>query len=618
MKIEMYDYQEKAHVDIWKAFLVESRALAVMATGLGKSIVAAFCALTFFNEKSGNIKKPRVLFLCHDKYILEQSLKEFRRVLGERFSLGVFHGDERVYDEVDILFASFWMFSGKGDAEGWKDAHFEDEFDFIIVDESHHSCAKTYRSVLDYFKPRYLLGITATPDRMDRQNIRDIFGAEIVNYPLEMAIARGWLTRVDYRVVSDNLNTPALRKMAKAVLKDGKKISIKQLNETIFVRKRDNYIAAEIMKYDKKTMIFCENKLHADNFQKYIPGSRVCHSGKSFQENQETFQELKDGKVQYFISVNQFNEGKDIPDVELVVFLRCTDSETVFFQQLGRGLRKILGKEKVTVLDFVANCNRVAMVKKLRDGVKSDPVGDFEKDALYFSGDSFDFVFSEEFRVLSDIVAKIRLKKYISDIPELAAEYMPPPKNLLAADEVTAGSRKKVWWKCKWCGYEWEKRGEYRLRVTECPVCAGKVATKNSNLAVTHPDLAKEYMEPPRNELPIEKITAKMYKGFWWKCSNKECGHEWKAFTRSRIGGSGCPGCAGRVATKNNNLTVTHPDLAKEYMPPPKNELPAEKVLVGTSKKLWWKCKECGYEWRAKGGMRKYGRGCPNWRKHKK
>ena len=123
-------------------------------------------------------------------------------------------------------------------------------------------------------------------------------------------------------------------------------------------------------------------------------------------------------------------------------------------------------------------------------------------------------------------------------------------------------------------------------------------------------------MPPPKNELPAEKFIFKTHKKLWWKC--KECGYEWRTNCYHRAKGQGCPVCAGKVVTKNNNLTVTHPDLAKEYMPPPKNELPAEKVLVGTSKKLWWKCKECGYEWRAKGGMRKYGRGCPNWRKHKK
>ncbi|MCD4771710.1 DEAD/DEAH box helicase family protein [archaeon] len=547
MKITMHNYQRKAHVKIWKAFVRKKRVLAVMATGLGKTIVAAFCALTLFKKKIRNGKRCRVLFLCHDNGILEQSVEEFRKVLGKKYSFGIFHGQEKVYDEVDVLFASFQTLGGNKNRDGWKEAFLEDEFDFVIVDESHHSHAGTYKPVIDYFKPRYLLGITATPDRMDKKNIREIFGKEVVNYPLEKAIAKGWLTFIEYQIITDNLNTPALQKLAREVLHGNKRVSIKQLNETIFVKVRDEEIAKRIMEHGKKTLIFCESILHTKNFQPFIPGSEICHSKRSYRENQKVLQKFRDGKTQYVLSVNKFNEGIDIPDVELVVFLRCTDSETVFWQQLGRGLRKIPGKKKVVVLDFVANCDRVAMIKDLTKRVEGGSEGGFMKDALYLSGKTFKFVFSEEFREIADIINKIKLKRRISDIPELAAEYMAPPKNLLPAEDVVAGTNKKVWWKCSKCGYERKISGNSRIKRKK-----------------------------------------------------------------------GCLACVGRVVTENNNLSVTHPELAREYMAPPKNKLPANEVLAGTNDKVWWKCLKCGHEWKAAGNNRARGKGCPKWRNHKK
>jgi len=132
---------------------------------------------------------------------------------------------------------------------------------------------------------------------------------------------------------------------------------------------------------------------------------------------------------------------------------------------------------------------------------------------------------------------------------------------------------------------------------------------KKSNLTITHPELAKEYMAPPKNKLPVEEVLIRTHKKLWWKCS--KCGHEWEATGNSRIRGTGCPACAGKVATKNNNLAVVYPELAKEYMAPPKNKLPVEEIIARTMKKLWWKCSKHGHEWQATGASRVKGKGCP-------
>jgi len=605
--VKLFDYQKVALGALVKWFHTHSIALVVMATGLGKSIVAAFWA-KYLIEKKG----MRGLFLCHDNFILEQNMAEFKKVMNGEGRFGVFHGKEKEYGEVDVLFASFQTF------KDWRKAFFKDEFDFLIVDESHHSQAKTYKKVINYFKPKYLLGVTATPDRMDEKDIRDIFGDEVIDYSLEEAIGRGWLTNVIYHVISDNLNTKALKKIVADVLEKGKKISIKQLNETIFIDKRDEEVASIIESYNpgfkKKTIIFCENIDHAENFSQFIPGSRTCHSKNSDKANRRVLNDFRDGKLTCVLSVDKFNEGIDVPNAEVIVFLRSTDSKRIFLQQFGRGLRKILGKENVIVLDFVANYERVAMVQQLGERIKkiTGDLYDLTKEKLQVSGKAFSFNFTDLQLDVLEVIRKIQTKVYISDIPHLALEYS--EKNELPADQVIAGTAKKLWWKCSDpnCEHEWQFTGERRVsRGTGCPACAGRVATSKNNLTVTHPELAKEYSD--KNKLQPNKVIAKTFEKLWWKCSDPNCEHEWRASGYDRaINGTGCPGCAKRVATKKNNLAISHPDLAKEYSS--KNELPVNKIIAGTNKMIWWRCSKpgCEHEWQATGCNRsRSGYGCP-------
>ncbi|MEK7164599.1 MAG: DEAD/DEAH box helicase family protein, partial [Patescibacteria group bacterium] len=166
--ITPHAYQIEAVKALNESFQTNNKALLVAPPGIGKTIKAALWCTQYIGLGRG-------LFLCNENRILEQALEEFRTILGEEVSLGVFHGERKVFDEVDICFASFQTF------RHWKDAFFPDEFLFIVVDEGHHAAAPTFRPVVDYFTPRYLLGMTATPNRTDDKNIRDIFGPEVVN-----------------------------------------------------------------------------------------------------------------------------------------------------------------------------------------------------------------------------------------------------------------------------------------------------------------------------------------------------------------------------------------------------------------------------------------------------
>jgi len=298
---ELYDYQKRQLKAINKAFETTMRALMVMASGLGKTVVAAFWA-------KDQVQNGKMLFLCHENEILAQALSIFRQVLGETVSLGVFTGQQKDYEEVDVLFASFQTM------REWKQAFFPNEFATIIVDESHHGQAPTYKEVIEYFTPQKLFGMTATPDRMDEKDIREIFGDEVVNLSLEEGIAKGWLTPVEYYVMNDGLNTKVLREIVDRVLKKGERISIKQLNETIFIKARDEEIARIIQGRGRKTIIFCERIEHAEEFVQHLPKAECFHSCKSAHHNELVLKAFRDGTLQYILAVDKFNEGIDIPD----------------------------------------------------------------------------------------------------------------------------------------------------------------------------------------------------------------------------------------------------------------------------------------------------------------
>jgi len=400
--ISLFNYQQGALNRIFKAFKTRFFVLVVMATGLGKTIVSAFWAKTELK------KKQRGLFLCHENDILNQALEMFRLVLGPLPIFRTFYGNGKDWnaDNADIVFASFQSFSE------WHQAFDKDHFDFIIVDESHHSQASTFKEVIQYFTPKKLFGMTATPDRMDGREIREIFGKETVNISLEEAIAKNWLTPIEYHILSDGINTGRLKKIVKDVLEEGKRITVKQLNENIFIKGRDEEQAQIIQSYtkNKKCMIFCENIEHVNNFSKYLPNAKSFHSKISQKTNEETLYEFKTGKIQYILSVNKFNEGIDIPDAEVIVFLRTTDSKTIFFQQLGRGLRKITNKEKVIVLDFVANCERITILQDLVNKIK-EIAGlklPFDKNLINVNGNGFDFTFSDNLINILNVLSKIR------------------------------------------------------------------------------------------------------------------------------------------------------------------------------------------------------------------
>jgi len=194
----------------------------------------------------------------------------------------------------------------------------------------------------------------------------------------------------------------------------------------------------------------------------------------------------------------------------------------------------------------------------------------------------------------------VPFEKSVAAHPILSKEYS--PENERPAEQVYAGTGKRLKWICSQCGYKWEADGNNRLSGCGCPACAHKVATPTYNLAACRPDLAQEFSS--RNlPLTAKDMIPTSHKRVWWDCSKPFCGYPWKTSVKNRVRiSSGCPACAGKVATPQNNLTVTHPHLAEHYSG--KNKLPAKKVIAGTHHLLWWDCPDCKEEFQATGTSR--------------
>lgn len=355
--INPYPYQQeildrlKAERDIRGHF----RNLVVAATGTGKTVISAFDYRRFRSENAG--KPCRLLFVAHRKEILEQSIKCFRGVLHDPNFGELFVGEHRP-DSLDNLFVSVQTLNSRALTE----AVSEDFYDFIIVDEFHHAAAPTYQQLLNYFKPHILLGLTATPERMDGENILRWFDNRIAaEIRLPEAINRKLLCPFQYFGISDSVdlsdvkwNRGGYERSALSKVYTGNDMRVflilKQLRK--YVTDMDGV----------KGLGFCVSKEHArymsDKFNEAGIASEclTAYSDNEFRRN--VSKRLSDGELRFIFTVDLFNEGVDIPAINTIMFLRPTESLTVFLQQLGRGLRLYDGKECLTVLDFIGQANK--------------------------------------------------------------------------------------------------------------------------------------------------------------------------------------------------------------------------------------------------------------------
>lgn len=372
-EFEVRRYQLEAWANVWEARQAgQTRGLVHLATGLGKTSVAVFDVMKFREEclAQDPPMQPRILFVSHMNDISEQAQERFARFMPD-LDMDFFKPRQRGVPDADLTFATFQSLHKNLDRFDPQD------YEYIIYDEAHHSEAETFREVREYFDPLFELALTATPDRLDEQDIREYFGEALYKKTLPEAIAEGWLADVDYHIVFDD--------MVKQLMEEGfEPKTLREFHELFKVRPRNEVIAKNIREERHKigldaakTIIFCEDVSHAEEMAGLL-GGVAYHSGVQKEERKPILRDFRTGNNQVICTVDMFNEGIDIPDARLVVFLRSTSSGTIFEQQLGRGLRKTASKEKVSVLDFVANVERIQKVRELSSSIqrRAEELGD--------------------------------------------------------------------------------------------------------------------------------------------------------------------------------------------------------------------------------------------------
>lgn len=338
------------------------RNLIVAATGTGKTVISAFDYQAFCQHQIKTKHSSRILFTAHREEILRQSLRTYRSVLQEPNWGTLWVGSYAPEEETDYehLFVSISMFNSRFESLFSKLP--ADYYDYIVIDEAHHSQADSYRKLFSHFHPQLLIGLTATPERMDGKDLRPDFGGRIsAEIRLPQALQAGLLTPFQYLCITDDTD---LRDDA---LWNGQRYIIDRLADKLCVPERAQYIVDALHRYlaDEYTcraLCFCVNKRHADfmaeQLQKYGFNAQSLTSDTPQSRREQLAKDLRNGLIHYLCVVDIFNEGVDIPEVDTVLFLRPTDSLTIFLQQLGRGLRLSPGKTELTVLDFVAQVNK--------------------------------------------------------------------------------------------------------------------------------------------------------------------------------------------------------------------------------------------------------------------
>jgi len=331
-----------------------NKGLVIAATGVGKTYLSAFDSAEY----------ERVLFIAHREEILKQAEETFKTVQPAR-AHGRFYGGYKD-TEPENIYASIQSLS----RESYSLYFAEDSFDYIVIDEFHHAAADSYLKVLQYFKPRFLLGLTATPYRTDNRDIYLLCDDNVIyEINLKNAINRGLLTPFRYLGIYDETDYNTIE------YRNGKYV-IEQLERELSRKERASLILENYKKMaGKRTLGFCASISHANYMAQYFSEKGIkaaaVHSGPETPyslSRDKAISDLTEGKISVIFAVDIFNEGVDIPELDTVMFLRPTESFTVFLQQLGRGLRKARGKEYLTVLDFIGNYKRAHYIPALLAG----------------------------------------------------------------------------------------------------------------------------------------------------------------------------------------------------------------------------------------------------------
>lgn len=350
--IRPFDYQQEIleRLQIEREVRGHWRNLVVAATGTGKTVMAASDYKNFATKN----ERARLLFIAHREEILRQSLKTFRQVLCDyNFGEKWYAGEEP--SNYEYVFASKDTLNNRLSKLQLP----EDYYDYIVIDEVHHVSASSYRKIINYFKPKVLLGLTATPERMDGEDITKDFDETIsAEIRLDDALNKQLLCPFHYYGITDSVD------YSEVAWDKGHYIASELSKIYTYNDARTQVVLNSLQKYltnirNVRALGFCVDQQHA----KYMASKfTLCGlkaevlTSENSQMRSTLYNRLKNKEINYLFVVDMFNEGVDIPEVDTILFLRPTESLTVFIQQFGRGLRKAQGKTHVDILDYVGNC----------------------------------------------------------------------------------------------------------------------------------------------------------------------------------------------------------------------------------------------------------------------
>ncbi len=333
------------------------KALLSLATGLGKTFVAGRVLARILDEEPD----LRILVLADQKPLIRQFEESLWKHLPKDVSTHLWYGPEEPAYEGGVDIGTFQSLENIDRFPASKAR----EYDIVLVDEAHHAPAPSYQRVIDRTDPDFLLGLTATPWREDDKSMEEMFGPvrESLTIGVIEALRKGYLTDVDYRLYCDNIDWEHVPEHS------GEDHTITDLNKNLFIEERDDEILDEFGKVwneseTGRSIVYCASIDHAKRmaagYRSRGYGAKALHSGLKSREVQRRLRSFRNGDLEILTAVDMLNEGVDIPEVDIIVFLRVTHSRRIFLQQLGRGLRLAEGKNKVIVMDLVADVRRIA------------------------------------------------------------------------------------------------------------------------------------------------------------------------------------------------------------------------------------------------------------------
>lgn len=362
---DLRDYQDDCVQRLSAALRETGRGQLVLATGLGKTVVMAETTAQLLRDEV--IDPGRVLVLADKRELVEQLQREFWQQLPKSIPTHLLIGGEQPTFWDGITFATVQSVLPRlGNLP---------EFGLVWIDEAHHIGSESFRRVIDELGAPMVGGATATPWRGDHFDIDTILGQPVAKIGIDEGLRRGFLCEADYRLLADNIDWEFVRKQSR------NEYSIKELNTRLLIPTRDEEAARVIADTFKKEsrrslIVFCAGVEHAKSFSAMLKlyGFRSAHITGEMdpRDREKTMAGLRRGTINAVTTVDIFNEGVDVPDVDMLAFMRVTHSRRIFVQQLGRGLRLAPNKDKVVVLDFVSDLRRISEVIDLQKSISGD------------------------------------------------------------------------------------------------------------------------------------------------------------------------------------------------------------------------------------------------------